>query len=72
MLYQTNQIAQAEFKAFEAKFNNRRTPEGVTVIVPNILDRALAALRNALTGRKTAVGQPRHDEKYNPRGLPAK
>ncbi|HEY3291070.1 MAG TPA: hypothetical protein VGK87_13145 [Anaerolineae bacterium] len=40
-----SQIAQAEHAVFIAEFN-RRPREGLTVTVPNIIDRTLAVLLN--------------------------
>ncbi|HEY3291741.1 MAG TPA: hypothetical protein VGK87_16530 [Anaerolineae bacterium] len=40
-----SQIAQAEYEAFIAKFN-RPPREGLTVMVPNIIDRIIAAWLN--------------------------
>ena len=53
MFYQTNQITQAEFKVFEAKFKHRPAPEGVTIVVPNVFERVWMALRNALAMYET-------------------
>jgi hypothetical protein len=46
MFFNENQIARAEFTAFEAACNQRPALEGITVKVPNVIDRALTALRN--------------------------
>ncbi len=46
-----HQISQAEYAERNAKLN--RTTEGMTVMVPNVFDRILAALRTALN--KTAA-----------------
>ena len=45
-------IARMEHELRNAKFNNAQVIEGVSVSVPNIIDRALAALRNALAQRR--------------------
>ncbi len=57
MYHNEHQIAQAEFAAFQAKFN-RKPAEGMTVQVPNIFDRMAAALKSALDGRKAPAAQP--------------
>jgi hypothetical protein len=70
MLSLENKIAQAEYVAYEAKLN-RPVTEGVTVQVPNVIDRVLMALRNALTRRAEETAQPRSSGSYI-RGVPAK
>jgi hypothetical protein len=40
-------IVRVEHELRNAKFNNAQAIEGVTVSVPNVFDRALAALRHA-------------------------
>ncbi|MCL5998144.1 MAG: hypothetical protein M1546_19140 [Chloroflexi bacterium] len=57
MLYQEHHIAQAEHALYEAQLK-RFKPEGVTVQVPNIIDRALAALRHGLHRLRTAHLHP--------------
>jgi hypothetical protein len=51
-----HQISQAEFAERNAKLN--RTIEGMTVAVPNVFDRMLAALRNM---RQASRRQHRQD-----------
>jgi hypothetical protein len=46
MFFSENQIARAEFRTFEAPFNQRPALEGITAKAPNVIDRALMALRN--------------------------
>jgi hypothetical protein len=48
------EFVKSEYQLRNAKFNNKKEVEGYTVQVPNILDRAVMALRNALTGRHAA------------------
>jgi hypothetical protein len=45
MFLQEHKIAQAEFALRNAKYN-QQPAEGMTVAVPNVFDRMLAALRN--------------------------
>jgi hypothetical protein len=70
MLSLENKIAQAEHVAYEAKLNRPET-EGVTVQVPNIIDRALMALRNVMTRRAAETAQPCCSGSYIS-GVPAK
>ncbi len=51
------QIAQAEYRVRNAKFNHAQEVEGVTVQVPNVLDRALWAVRTALARHTTKATQ---------------
>jgi hypothetical protein len=48
-------IAQSEHQIRNAKYNRMHEVEGMTVVVPNIFDRALQAVRTALTSRSTAA-----------------
>ena len=48
MMNDIHRIARMEHELRNAKFNNAHTIEGITVDVPNVFDRALAALRDAL------------------------
>ncbi len=52
-------IAQAEFQIRNAKLNTAHEVEGVTVAVPNVFDRALQALRAALSAH-TLMVKPTH------------
>ena len=51
------QMAQAEYILRNAKYNTNAA-EGATVRVPNLIDRAVLAVRNMLQGR-TLPEQPR-------------
>jgi hypothetical protein len=68
MYHNEHQIAQAEFAIFQAKFN-RQPAEGVTVKVPNIFDRTVALLKDALAIRKM---QPQPRKAHRAMGAPAK
>jgi len=68
MLLLELKIAQAEHAAFIATFNPRNV-EGVTVYVPNIVDRMVAALKSIVTGRKT---EPQRQARYIHGGVPAR
>ncbi len=57
-MYYEIMIAREEFKVRNAKLNAAHEVEGVTVVVPNIVDRALLALRAALTTGLTAMLRP--------------
>jgi hypothetical protein len=52
-------IAQAEFQHRNAKFNNLKEVEGMTVQVPNVIDRAVMAVRKALANRTPKPRQSR-------------
>jgi hypothetical protein len=71
MLYQENQIAQHEYVAFEASFY-RPAVEGMTVRVPNVIDRAYAALRSALSKPGTGTKAGRATTKLARSGMPAR
>ncbi len=58
MLFNELNIAQAEYQTRNAKYNRNNEVEGVTVVVPSIVERALQALRTALAGRPTAAQKP--------------
>ncbi len=58
MFMQEHKIAQAEFALRNAKYN-QQPAEGMTVAVPNIFDRMLAALRNTRQARPAARVQQR-------------
>jgi hypothetical protein len=58
-----HQIAQAEFRLYEAKFNRTSELEGTSISVPNVVDRMLMALRKALPRRNTQ-GIQRYQECY--------
>lgn len=53
------QIAQAEYQLRNAKYNNHKEVEGFTVQVPNVIDRALMALRALLANRTPKPHQSR-------------
>ena len=55
-MFELHHIAQAEYNRFAAQFN-KIEHEGATVIVPNIIDRALALIGRLLTTNKTAQAQ---------------
>jgi hypothetical protein len=44
-------MVQAEFLIRNAKYNNMKEAEGFTVQVPNVIDRAVMAVRKALTNQ---------------------
>jgi hypothetical protein len=71
MFLQENRVAQAEFVAFETKFNHRPARGGVVITRPSIFERALTALRNALPKRQAPAAQPRRARNYVG-GAPAK
>ena len=52
-------VAQAEWQLWNEKFNASQNVEGITIWTPNIFDRALAALRKALSlqNRNAAASQ---------------
>ena len=56
MYNQEHKIAQAEFAAFIASFN-KPAVEGATVMVPNLIDRLVATLKNALLGKNAKPTQ---------------
>lgn len=58
-MFNVFKIAQAEYHIRNAKFNSTHDVEGMTVQVPNILDRAVLALRAALAGRTPQAKQTR-------------
>ncbi len=57
-MYYEIMIAREEFRVRNARLNATHEVEGVTVVVPGIVDRALQALRTALTTGLIAVLWP--------------
>jgi hypothetical protein len=58
-MFNTIQIAQAEYQARNARLNASKEVEGMTVQAPNIVDRAVLAIRAALTGQRVTAGKSR-------------
>ena len=58
-MYYELQIAQREFEIHNAKYNNPKVVEGYTVQVPNVIDRAVMAVR-ALLAKATLNLHLRH------------
>ena len=52
-------MVQSEFELRNAKYNNMKEVEGFTVQVPNVIDRAVMALRAMLTKHTPQPRQPR-------------
>jgi hypothetical protein len=51
-------IAKAEYQMRNAKFNKMNEVEGVTVHVPNIIDRAVLVMQALLAHRTSRTPQP--------------
>jgi hypothetical protein len=58
-MFYTIQIAQAEYQARNARLNASKEVEGMTVQAPNIVDRAVLAIRAALAGQQVTAGKSR-------------
>ena len=69
MMTHENNIAQAEYWARCDKFDHPKAVEGITVKVPNAIDRAWLAVRKALPLRAESR---RKASRWVTRGAPAK
>ncbi|HEY3341530.1 MAG TPA: hypothetical protein VGK81_05910 [Anaerolineae bacterium] len=58
-MFYTIQIVQAEYQARNARLNASKEVEGILVQAPNIVDRAVLAVRAALTGHRAAADKSR-------------
>ncbi len=54
-MYPEQQIARAKYAELQAQFDNVKVVEGTTVEVPNLFDRAILALGNALVSAGHAL-----------------
>ena len=50
-------IAQREFQIRNSKFDKWQEVEGLTVLMPNVIDRAVMAVRKALANRTPKLRQ---------------
>ena len=59
-MYNEIKMVQSEFELRNAKYNNLKEVEGCTVQVPNVIDRAVMAVRALLVNR---APKPRQSSK---------